>query len=134
MQDFLPSEERTARGRHIKITNTVFEGLSSSAAARPERSGVVQEAPTEKCSARHEIQAHSDRFIGRLTISSSAVGTAVPLLRSPSPGAETLRAYAPFGGTGASGNGARFGSQSSWDEFTQWRWLTLRDQAHGFPF
>ena len=43
-------------------------------------------------------------------------------------------AYAPFGGTGASGNGSRFGSQSSWDEFTQWQWLTLRDQAHGFPF
>jgi benzaldehyde dehydrogenase (NAD) len=36
--------------------------------------------------------------------------------------------------TGASGNGARFGSQSSWDEFTQWRWVTIRDQAHGFPF
>jgi benzaldehyde dehydrogenase (NAD) len=43
-------------------------------------------------------------------------------------------AYAPFGGTGASGNGSRFGSQSSWDEFTQWQWLTVRDQAHGFPF
>jgi benzaldehyde dehydrogenase (NAD) len=43
-------------------------------------------------------------------------------------------AYAPFGGTGASGNGARFGTQSSWDEFTQWRWVTIRDQAHGFPF
>jgi benzaldehyde dehydrogenase (NAD) len=43
-------------------------------------------------------------------------------------------AYAPFGGTRASGNGARFGSQSSWDEFTQWRWVTVRDQAHGFPF
>jgi benzaldehyde dehydrogenase (NAD) len=43
-------------------------------------------------------------------------------------------AYAPFGGTRASGNGARFGSQSSWDEFTQWRWITVRDQAHGFPF
>jgi benzaldehyde dehydrogenase (NAD) len=43
-------------------------------------------------------------------------------------------AYAPFGGTGASGNGARFGSQSSWDEFTQWQWLTLRDQPHAFPF
>ena len=43
-------------------------------------------------------------------------------------------AYAPFGGTGASGNGARFGSQSSWDEFTQWQWVTQRDQAHGFPF
>ncbi len=43
-------------------------------------------------------------------------------------------AYAPFGGIGASGNGSRFGSQSSWDEFTQWQWLTVRDQAHGFPF
>ncbi|MGI5192832.1 benzaldehyde dehydrogenase [Streptomyces sp. CA-288835] len=43
-------------------------------------------------------------------------------------------AYAPFGGTGASGNGSRFGSQSSWDEFTQWQWVTFRDQAHAFPF
>lgn len=43
-------------------------------------------------------------------------------------------AYAPFGGTGASGNGARFGTQSSWDEFTQWQWLTVRDHAHPFPF
>jgi len=42
-------------------------------------------------------------------------------------------AYAPFGGTGASGNGSRFGSQSSWDEFTQWQWVTARPQAHGFP-
>ena len=43
-------------------------------------------------------------------------------------------AYAPFGGTGDSGNGARFGSQSSWDEFTQWQWVTQREQAHAFPF
>jgi benzaldehyde dehydrogenase (NAD) len=43
-------------------------------------------------------------------------------------------AYAPFGGTGDSGNGSRFGSQSSWDEFTQWQWLTYREQAHAFPF
>jgi benzaldehyde dehydrogenase (NAD) len=43
-------------------------------------------------------------------------------------------AYAPFGGTGASGNGSRYGSQSSWDEFTQWQWITAREQAHGFPF
>jgi benzaldehyde dehydrogenase (NAD) len=42
-------------------------------------------------------------------------------------------AYALFGGTGASGNGARFGSQSSWDEFSQGRWVTIRDQAQGFP-
>jgi len=43
-------------------------------------------------------------------------------------------AFAPFGGTGASGNGSRFGSQSSWDEFSQWQWITSRPQAHGFPF
>jgi benzaldehyde dehydrogenase (NAD) len=43
-------------------------------------------------------------------------------------------AFAPFGGTGASGNGSRFGSQSSWDEFTQWQWVTSRPTAHGFPF
>jgi benzaldehyde dehydrogenase (NAD) len=43
-------------------------------------------------------------------------------------------AYAPFGGTGASGNGSRYGTQSSWDEFTQWQWVTAREQAHGFPF
>ena len=35
---------------------------------------------------------------------------------------------------GASGNGSRFGSQSSWDEFTQWQWVTSREQAHAFPF
>jgi benzaldehyde dehydrogenase (NAD) len=43
-------------------------------------------------------------------------------------------AYAPFGGVGASGNGSRFGSQSSWDEFTTWQWVTSREQAHAFPF
>jgi benzaldehyde dehydrogenase (NAD) len=43
-------------------------------------------------------------------------------------------AFAPFGGTGASGNGSRFGSQTSLDEFTQWQWVTSRPQAHGFPF
>jgi benzaldehyde dehydrogenase (NAD) len=43
-------------------------------------------------------------------------------------------AFAPFGGTGASGNGSRFGTQSSWDEFTQWQWVTSRPHAHGFPF
>ena len=43
-------------------------------------------------------------------------------------------AFAAFGGTGASGNGSGFGSQSSWDEFTQWQWITSRPQAHAFPF
>src|SRR4051794_11221995 len=42
-------------------------------------------------------------------------------------------AYAPFGGTGASGNGSRYGSQSSWDELTHWRGGTPRQGAHGLP-
>ncbi|NKS17147.1 benzaldehyde dehydrogenase [Prescottella equi] len=43
-------------------------------------------------------------------------------------------AYAPFGGFGASGNKVSFGSQSSWDEFTQWQWRTTRPTAQQFPF
>ncbi|MFC7448360.1 benzaldehyde dehydrogenase [Rhodococcus daqingensis] len=43
-------------------------------------------------------------------------------------------AYAPFGGVGASGNHARFGTQTSWDEFTQWQWRTSRPTAQAFPF
>ncbi|MEU4985011.1 aldehyde dehydrogenase family protein [Streptomyces sp. NPDC021969] len=35
-------------------------------------------------------------------------------------------AIVPFGGTGASGNGSRHGSLNSWDEFTRWRWTTVR--------
>jgi len=35
----------------------------------------------------------------------------------------------PFGGRGQSGNGARYGSVSNIDEFTQWRWLTLRSTS-----
>jgi benzaldehyde dehydrogenase (NAD) len=40
---------------------------------------------------------------------------------------------APMGGLGASGNGSRYGSLTNLDEFTQWRWLTMREQAPGYP-
>ena len=43
-------------------------------------------------------------------------------------------AFVPFGGRGASGNGTRFGAQQSWDEFTQWQWVTTRDHATPYPF
>ena len=43
-------------------------------------------------------------------------------------------AYAPFGGLGQSGNGSRFGSQSSWDEFTQWQWVTAGSRSPRYPF
>jgi len=41
---------------------------------------------------------------------------------------------APFGGFGASGNGGRFGSLSNIEEFTTWRWMTIRPKAHPYPF
>lgn len=41
---------------------------------------------------------------------------------------------APMGGFGASGNGARFGSQAHLEEFTQWQWVTLRDRPKRYPF
>jgi benzaldehyde dehydrogenase (NAD) len=40
----------------------------------------------------------------------------------------------PFGGMGASGNGGRFGSLSNLEEFTTWRWMTIRKQGHPYPF
>jgi benzaldehyde dehydrogenase (NAD) len=42
-------------------------------------------------------------------------------------------AIIPFGGMGASGNGGRFGGAANWDEFTQWQWVTVRDEPKSFP-
>ena len=43
-------------------------------------------------------------------------------------------AVIPFGGMGASGNGSRFGGAANWDEFTEWQWVTVRDDPKSFPF
>jgi len=43
-------------------------------------------------------------------------------------------AHAPFGGVGASGNGGRFGGDANWEEFTEWQWMTVRDEAQPTPF
>jgi len=40
----------------------------------------------------------------------------------------------PFGGMGASGNGARFGGPANWDEFTEWQWVTVRDEPKSYPY
>lgn len=40
----------------------------------------------------------------------------------------------PFGGMGLSGNGSRFGGAANWDEFTEWQWITVRDDPKSFPF
>ena len=43
-------------------------------------------------------------------------------------------AIIPFGGMGASGNGSRFGGEANLDTFTDWQWLTVRDEPPTFPF
>lgn len=44
------------------------------------------------------------------------------------------QAGVPFGGTGASGNGSRFGHPINHDEFTEWRWLTLGSGQKSYPY
>lgn len=41
--------------------------------------------------------------------------------------------FVPFGGFGASGNGSRIGGPANWEEFTQWQWLTIKDQPPKYP-
>lgn len=49
---------------------------------------------------------------------------------------QTIHDFAgiPFGGSGASGNGSRFGSMNNWEEFTEWRWTTVGSAQVRYPF
>jgi benzaldehyde dehydrogenase (NAD) len=38
----------------------------------------------------------------------------------------------PFGGMGISGNGARFGGEANLEAFTEWQWVTVRDDPRSF--
>ncbi len=40
----------------------------------------------------------------------------------------------PFGGTGASGNHTNMGGPADIGEYTQWRWMTIKDAAPPYPF
>ena len=42
--------------------------------------------------------------------------------------------FAPFGGRGKSGNGTRIGGPADIDEFTQWLWVSLKNEATPYPF
>jgi benzaldehyde dehydrogenase (NAD) len=42
--------------------------------------------------------------------------------------------HVPFGGRGSSGNGTSIGGPANWDEFTQWQWMTVKDNAPRYPF
>lgn len=43
-------------------------------------------------------------------------------------------AHIPFGGVGASGNGGRHGGPANWEEFSQWQWVTVKEEATPYPF
>jgi benzaldehyde dehydrogenase (NAD) len=49
---------------------------------------------------------------------------------------QTINDFAgiPFGGSGASGNGSRFGSINNWEEFTEWQWMTVGGTPARYPF
>ncbi|MFL5777639.1 MAG: aldehyde dehydrogenase family protein [Chloroflexota bacterium] len=40
----------------------------------------------------------------------------------------------PFGGMGLSGNGSRYGGEANLDNFSEWQWVTVRDEPPTFPF
>ena len=42
--------------------------------------------------------------------------------------------HSPFGGMGASGNGSRISGPANLDEFTTWRWTTIKPTATPYPF
>jgi benzaldehyde dehydrogenase (NAD) len=42
-------------------------------------------------------------------------------------------AIIPFGGVGLSGNGSRFGGEANVEAFTEWQWITVRDEPRSFP-
>ncbi|WP_347316804.1 aldehyde dehydrogenase family protein, partial [Ralstonia pseudosolanacearum] len=40
----------------------------------------------------------------------------------------------PFGGPGIAGNGTSMGGPADWEEYTQWRWVTVKESAPRYPF
>jgi benzaldehyde dehydrogenase (NAD) len=42
-------------------------------------------------------------------------------------------AVIPFGGMGISGNGGRFGGEANYETFSEWQWVTVRDEPKSYP-
>lgn len=40
----------------------------------------------------------------------------------------------PFAGRGCSGNGGAVGGPADWEQFTQWRWTTVKSTPPAYPF
>jgi benzaldehyde dehydrogenase (NAD) len=43
-------------------------------------------------------------------------------------------ALIPFGGMGISGNGGRFGGEANLEAFTEWQWVTVRDEPKSYAY
>ena len=43
-------------------------------------------------------------------------------------------AVIPFGGMGVSGNGGRFGGEANLEAFTEWQWVTVRDEPKSYAW
>ncbi len=100
-------------------------------------------APVTSFASRDEAVALANRTEYGLTaaIYTNSLGRGLDMARAMRTGMVHIndttindQAAAPFGGMGASGNGGRFGSLANWEEFTQWQWCTIRDQAPSFAF
>jgi benzaldehyde dehydrogenase (NAD) len=42
--------------------------------------------------------------------------------------------YGPIGGVGVSGNGFNYSTLTNADQFTEWKWITVRDEIARYPF
>jgi benzaldehyde dehydrogenase (NAD) len=42
--------------------------------------------------------------------------------------------YGPIGGVGMSGNGFSHSTLTNADQFTEWKWITVRDEIAQYPF
>jgi benzaldehyde dehydrogenase (NAD) len=121
---------------------TVLEGVTPSMPAfEQEIFGPV--APVTTFASVEEAVALANQTEYGLTaaIYTSSLGRGMEIARSMRAGMVHVndttindQAIAPFGGMKASGNGGRFGSLANWEEFTQWQWVTARDEAPRFAF
>lgn len=71
------------------------------------------------------------RSVGRALAIGARLNTGLLHINDQTIGDEVVN---PFGGRGRSGNGTSIGGPANWDEFSQWQWVTIRDEAPAYPF
>jgi acyl-CoA reductase-like NAD-dependent aldehyde dehydrogenase len=85
--------------------------------------------------ARHMIHASLyEEYVEWLAAKADLLAVGDPHREQVHLGPVNDEAVAPFGGTAASGTGARFGGEANLDAFTDLRWTTVRGDVAGYPF